>query len=299
MKEGAHINRSLLTLGTVIQKLSEGAQRTGAHIPYRDSKVVNPDSENSLSRRRLLSSFVCAPGCGPLTLSALSIGAALHLSEQLTRILQPALGGNARAAIIAAITPASLHAEETVGTLRFAVSGFSLFPSPRRRTKAEAKRAVDSMLPFSCLEPNPILPCNNRQARAKRVTNTAHVNEVLTDAALLRRQKKEVRHPPSQIFCGRSPSNRLGQRSAPAAECSGCCRSASPFSSLFFSADRGPAQEAGRGGLQRLGGPGAAAVVADSCLFPGASHRLRFACRLPLATLLFFIIRAPPLLAHR
>ena len=39
MKEGAHINRSLLTLGTVIQKLSEGAQRTGAHIPYRDSKV--------------------------------------------------------------------------------------------------------------------------------------------------------------------------------------------------------------------------------------------------------------------
>ncbi|KAF5455823.1 hypothetical protein F2P56_025358 [Juglans regia] len=37
LKEGAHINRSLLTLGTVIRKLSKG--RTG-HIPYRDSKLT-------------------------------------------------------------------------------------------------------------------------------------------------------------------------------------------------------------------------------------------------------------------
>ncbi|CAL9071341.1 unnamed protein product [Musa textilis] len=37
LKEGCHINRSLLTLGTVIRKLSKG--RTG-HIPYRDSKLT-------------------------------------------------------------------------------------------------------------------------------------------------------------------------------------------------------------------------------------------------------------------
>jgi len=40
MKEGTAINRSLLTLGTVINKLSEGAQLSGAHIPYRDSKLT-------------------------------------------------------------------------------------------------------------------------------------------------------------------------------------------------------------------------------------------------------------------
>ena len=40
MKEGTAINRSLLTLGTVINKLSEGAHLTGAHIPYRDSKLT-------------------------------------------------------------------------------------------------------------------------------------------------------------------------------------------------------------------------------------------------------------------
>ncbi|KAL8473769.1 hypothetical protein ACS0TY_030572 [Phlomoides rotata] len=37
LKEGCHINRSLLTLGTVIRKLSKGR---GGHIPFRDSKLT-------------------------------------------------------------------------------------------------------------------------------------------------------------------------------------------------------------------------------------------------------------------
>lgn len=36
LKEGGHINRSLLSLATVINKLAEGSQ----HIPYRDSKLT-------------------------------------------------------------------------------------------------------------------------------------------------------------------------------------------------------------------------------------------------------------------
>lgn len=74
--EGGHINKSLLTLGTVINKLSSGESHSSLHIPYRDSK--------------------------------------------LTRLLQPALGGNARTAIICAVTPAILHMEETLSTLKFA-----------------------------------------------------------------------------------------------------------------------------------------------------------------------------------
>ncbi|KAI5674155.1 hypothetical protein M9H77_14519 [Catharanthus roseus] len=38
LKEGSHINRSLLTLTTVIRKLSGGKRR--GHIPYRDSKLT-------------------------------------------------------------------------------------------------------------------------------------------------------------------------------------------------------------------------------------------------------------------
>ncbi|XP_073292658.1 kinesin-like protein KIN-7F [Primulina huaijiensis] len=73
LKEGCHINRSLLTLGTVIRKLSKGRHR---HVNYRDSK--------------------------------------------LTRILQPALGGNARTAIVCTLTPARSHVEQSRNTLLFA-----------------------------------------------------------------------------------------------------------------------------------------------------------------------------------
>ncbi|MED6150544.1 Kinesin-like protein nack2 [Stylosanthes scabra] len=75
LKEGNHINRSLLTLSTVIRKLSGGKH---GHIPYRDSK--------------------------------------------LTRILQSALGGNARTAIICTISPSLSHVEQTKNTLTFATS---------------------------------------------------------------------------------------------------------------------------------------------------------------------------------
>ncbi|KAH9699119.1 kinesin-like protein KIN-7N [Citrus sinensis] len=104
LKEGKHINKSLMALGNVINKLSDGVKQRG-HIPYRDSK--------------------------------------------LTRILQPALGGNAKTSIICTIAPEEDHIEETKGTLQFA-------------------------------------------SRAKRITNCVQVNEILTDAALLKRQKLEI-----------------------------------------------------------------------------------------------------------
>ncbi|CAL5207567.1 unnamed protein product [Lathyrus oleraceus] len=105
LKEGSHINKSLMTLGTVIKKLSECVESQGGHVPYRDSK--------------------------------------------LTRILQPALGGNANTAIICNITLAQIHTDETKSSLQFA-------------------------------------------SRALRVTNCAQINEIMTDAALLKRQKKEI-----------------------------------------------------------------------------------------------------------
>lgn len=76
LTEGGYINKSLLTLGTVIKKLTSGRSNNAAHVPYRDSK--------------------------------------------LTRLLQPALGGNARTVIICAVTPAVLHMDETLSTLKFA-----------------------------------------------------------------------------------------------------------------------------------------------------------------------------------
>ncbi|KAK8237391.1 kinesin motor domain-containing protein [Phyllosticta capitalensis] len=86
--EGAHINKSLLTLGTVIARLSESKGKEGAerdkHLPYRDSK--------------------------------------------LTRLLQPALSGNSLVSILCTISIGSTgsaanvatHINETLNTLKFA-----------------------------------------------------------------------------------------------------------------------------------------------------------------------------------
>ncbi|RYH05438.1 hypothetical protein EON65_44680 [archaeon] len=79
LKEGANINKSLLALGAVINKLGEACKvKKGAKpafIPYRDSK--------------------------------------------LTRILKQSLGGNTLTSILCAVTPAPMHREETVSTLKF------------------------------------------------------------------------------------------------------------------------------------------------------------------------------------
>ncbi|KAM3305115.1 hypothetical protein P3S67_011981 [Capsicum chacoense] len=72
LKEGCHINHSLLTLGMVIRKLSKGIH---GHVNYRDSN--------------------------------------------LTRILQPALGGNARISIIFTLSTARSHVEQSQNTLLF------------------------------------------------------------------------------------------------------------------------------------------------------------------------------------
>ncbi|GAA6059859.1 hypothetical protein JCM10212_007064 [Sporobolomyces blumeae] len=74
-KEGSFINKSLLTLGTVIGKLTE-PHGSNAHIPYRDSK--------------------------------------------LTRLLQPALSGNSRVAVVCTVSPDVEQATETLSTLKFA-----------------------------------------------------------------------------------------------------------------------------------------------------------------------------------
>lgn len=77
-KEGCHINKSLLVLGTIINRLSSagGDSSKIGHLPYRDSK--------------------------------------------LTRLLRPALGGNAKTAVLCAVTPSKAHFEETISTLKFA-----------------------------------------------------------------------------------------------------------------------------------------------------------------------------------
>ncbi|KAJ4416525.1 Kinesin-like protein kip2 [Neurospora sp. IMI 360204] len=82
-QEGSHINKSLLTLGTVIAKLSENKDKDDKHLPYRDSKLTRL-LQGALSGNSLVS-ILCTIQCGA--------------------------GGS---------TAASTHINETLGTLKFA-----------------------------------------------------------------------------------------------------------------------------------------------------------------------------------
>jgi centromeric protein E len=119
-KEGQYINKSLLTLGHVVHKLSEMSSRvvegggTGTsssssslsmmgpneHIPYRDSK--------------------------------------------LTRLLQPSLGGNARICIICNISPALCNLEESHNTLKFAMRAKRIRQHARITEVADEKTLLRS-----------------------------------------------------------------------------------------------------------------------------------------------------------
>ena len=107
--EGAHINKSLLTLGTVIARLSGEkdssgipTDKDGKHLPYRDSK--------------------------------------------LTRLLQPALSGNSLVSILCTIQLGSLgsattvngHVGETLNTLKFAARA-------KNNIVSHAKRAEEAL----------------------------------------------------------------------------------------------------------------------------------------------------------
>lgn len=108
-QEGSHINKSLLTLGTVIAKLSEHkdkdgkpADKDGKHLPYRDSK--------------------------------------------LTRLLQGALSGNSLVSILCTIqigaagsvAGANTHNNETINTLKFASRA-------KNNIVSHAKRAEEAL----------------------------------------------------------------------------------------------------------------------------------------------------------
>ncbi|KAI1847385.1 hypothetical protein JX265_005555 [Neoarthrinium moseri] len=106
--EGSHINKSLLTLGTVISKLSDAKDKDGKpdkdakHLPYRDSK--------------------------------------------LTRLLQGALSGNSLVSILCTIQIGSAgsaaagnsHNSETINTLKFASRA-------KNSIVSHAKRAEESL----------------------------------------------------------------------------------------------------------------------------------------------------------
>ncbi|KAI8482621.1 stAR- lipid transfer, partial [Branchiostoma belcheri] len=113
LKEGANINRSLVTLGTVISALAYQQEKGATSSPWT--------SENSLLSASTESFGSIGDDLGSsLGKAGKKMAFIPYRDSVLTWLLKDSLGGNAKTIMIAAISPASICYSETINTLRYA-----------------------------------------------------------------------------------------------------------------------------------------------------------------------------------
>lgn len=157
LKEGAHINKSLVTLGSVISGLAELSVELNGHrksffVPYRDSV--------------------------------------------LTWLLKDSLGGNSKTIMIAAISPADCNYGETLSTLRYAnrakniINKPTVNEDPNVKLIRELRDEISNLraLMFSEQRADMLAEIHQKEAREKELTEewTSKWREA---HAILREQK--------------------------------------------------------------------------------------------------------------
>lgn len=102
LKEGAHINKSLVTLGSVISALAEQSTST--------TTTTTSSSANS----KIMKKMAYIP----------------YRDSVLTWLLKDSLGGNSKTIMIAAISPADVNYSETLSTLRYSNRAKNIINKP-------------------------------------------------------------------------------------------------------------------------------------------------------------------------
>ncbi|TLD22751.1 hypothetical protein PspLS_07613 [Pyricularia sp. CBS 133598] len=168
--EGSHINKSLLTLGTVISKLSEYkdkdgkmSEKDGKHLPYRDSK--------------------------------------------LTRLLQGALSGNSLVSILCTIQTGAAgsvagggntHVSETINTLKFAARAKNSIVSHAKKAEealgAGGEGGARVLLERYRMEIQELKSQLNSQAKSNKGKETEEVKAKDAEEEKAREKEAEHRH---------------------------------------------------------------------------------------------------------
>ncbi|TRY79865.1 hypothetical protein TCAL_06049 [Tigriopus californicus] len=160
LKEGAHINKSLVTLGSVISALAEatpGKNRSSTkHIPYRDSV--------------------------------------------LTWLLKDSLGGNSKTIMIATISPAEVNASETLSTLRYAnrakniINKPTVNEDPNVKLIRDLRDEIDRLRRGMSLDPETLAVVQKELAakEAQERTLTEEWTEKWKEAAIILKEQKAL-----------------------------------------------------------------------------------------------------------
>ncbi|CAN6921749.1 unnamed protein product [Brassica oleracea] len=140
-REAGEINKSLLTLGRVINALVEHS----SHIPYRYLPLS-------------YKTFVCS--------WSITVDLCLCRDSELTRLLQDSLGGKTKTCIIATISPSAHSLEETLSTLDYAYRAKNI----KNKPEANQKLTKAVLLKYLYLE----LERTKKDVRAARDRKALH-----------------------------------------------------------------------------------------------------------------------------
>jgi chromosome segregation ATPase len=164
LREGAAINQSLSTLGKVIFALADVAAAANSSSA---SSTSSSAARKSVNRRQTMI---------PATTATTSAAANYipYRDSTLTWLLKDSLGGNAKTIMLATISSAAVHAEETMSTLRYA-----------ERAKSIQNRAVVNE------DPN--------EKAVRELQNEVERLRSLMDSAQSKRTEEELRAKAEQV----------------------------------------------------------------------------------------------------
>lgn len=123
-KEAGSINQSLLTLGRVINSLSEST--SNHNKKNNNSNTNNNDISNTSNNNTPVTDLTSNTKNSKIR--------NIHIpfrESKLTRLLQDSLGGNTKTILIATISPAKLVSEETCSTLEYASKAKNIQNKPQ------------------------------------------------------------------------------------------------------------------------------------------------------------------------
>ncbi|XP_071495658.1 uncharacterized protein [Diadema antillarum] len=120
LQEGANINKSLVTLGNCIQALGPSVDKS-LYVPETYvSTRYRKAADSALATASMESLSVSEADWDNLTSPRRRTNFVPYRNSILTWLLKDSLGGNSKTIMIATISPASIHYNETMSTLRYA-----------------------------------------------------------------------------------------------------------------------------------------------------------------------------------
>ncbi|EGG21371.1 kinesin-7 [Cavenderia fasciculata] len=172
LKEGTHINKSLMALSNVISKLSDSSLNNNNNLTTTINNTTTSTTTTTINTTTTASTLTNNNNNSNNNNNNQHIP---YRDSKLTRILQSSLGGNSKTAIICTITPSAVHLDESLSTLNFAKRAKNVKTNYRINTFSDGNK----------------LAAINQETLKKYENEIAHLKFALAQQQLEKKETKE------------------------------------------------------------------------------------------------------------